>query len=207
MPRLATWFTPRYKNRSYLALQNRKGYISPSTVISHPELRLGDNVYIGDRVVIHRDRSGGPVELGDRVHLHDYILVEIGPGGGLKVGADTHIQPRCQITSYEAPIEIGKGVQIAPNCAFFSYDHGIVPGTLISRQPLQTKGPILVGDDAWLGVGVIVLSGVRIGKGAVVGAGSVVTRDVMDGAIVAGVPARVVKMRDELTAHQQGAHH
>jgi acetyltransferase-like isoleucine patch superfamily enzyme len=54
-----------------------------------------------------------------------------------------------------------------------------------------------VDDDAWLGVGVIVLSGVRIGKGAVVGAGAVVTHDVPDGAVVAGVPARIVKMRIE----------
>ena len=52
-------------------------------------------------------------------------------------------------------------------------------------------------DYAWLGVGVIVLSGVRIGKGAVVGAGSVVTRDIPDGGVAVGVPARVIKMRDE----------
>ena len=52
-----------------------------------------------------------------------------------------------------------------------------------------------MGDDAWLGYGVIVLDGVRIGKGAVVGAGSVVTEDIPDGGIAVGVPARVVKMR------------
>ena len=64
---------------------------------------------------------------------------------------------------------------------------------------MQTKGGIVIGDDAWLGVGVIVLDGVKIGKGAVVGAGSVVTRDIPDGAIATGVPARVVKMRRDLT--------
>ncbi len=62
-------------------------------------------------------------------------------------------------------------------------------------QPLQTKGGIFIHDEAWLGYGVIVLSGVQIGKGAVIGAGSVVTRDVPDNAIAVGVPARVVRMR------------
>ena len=87
-------------------------------------------------------------------------------------------------------------MQIAPNCAFYPYNHGIEPGKLIQEQPLYSKGDIIVGDDAWLGFGVIVLDGVRIGKGAVVGAGSVVTEDIPDGGIAVGVPARVVKMRD-----------
>ena len=56
-----------------------------------------------------------------------------------------------------------------------------------------------MGDHSWLGTGVIVLGGVRMGKGVVIGAGSVVTKDVPDGAIAVGVPARVVKMRKDLT--------
>jgi acetyltransferase-like isoleucine patch superfamily enzyme len=94
---------------------------------------------------------------------------------------------------------IGCGVQIAPNCAFYSYDHSFAPDKLISEQPLKTKGGIIIDDDAWLGFGVIVLDGVRIGKGAVIGAGSVMTQDVPDGAIAVGVPARIVKMRSDLT--------
>ena len=68
----------------------------------------------------------------------------------------------------------------------------------IRSQPLQTKGGIVIEDDVWLGFGVIVLDGVRIGKGAVIGAGSVVTKDIPEGAIAAGIPARVIKMRSDL---------
>jgi len=139
------------------------------------------------------------VALNDRVHLVGDIYIETGQGGSLKIGSDTYIQPRCQFSAYLAPIEIGFGVQIAPNCAFYPYDHGCAPGELISKQPLKTKGGIIIDDDALLGYGVIVLSGVRIGKGAVIGAGSVVTRDVPDGAIAVGAPARVIKMRSNLT--------
>ena len=77
-----------------------------------------------------------------------------------------------------------------------SLDYGVVSDR-IQEQPLHTKGDIVVGDDAWLGFGVIVLDGVRIGKGAVVGAGSVVSDDIPDGSIAVGVPARVVKMRKD----------
>jgi acetyltransferase-like isoleucine patch superfamily enzyme len=96
-----------------------------------------------------------------------------------------------------APIRIGDRVEIAARCAFFSYDHGMVAGQPIVDQPLTSKGEISIGDEAWLGYGVIVLSGVRIGKGAVIGAGSVVTHDVPDGAVATGVPARVIKMRSD----------
>ena len=113
----------------------------------------------------------------------------------MKIGDRTTVQPRCQFSAYRAPIQIGCDVQIAPNCAFYPYDHAFARGELIRKQPLQTKGGISIGDDVWLGFGVIVLDGVRIGKGAVIGAGAVVTRDIPDGAIAFGVPARVVRTR------------
>lgn len=197
--RLAAWFVPPYKARGSLAGLSSRGYIAPSAIIHHPALRLGANVFIGDQVIIYQAHKGsGPVELGDRVHLHRDIIVETGLGGSLIVGADTHIQPRCQFSAYEAPIRIGCDVQIAPYCAFYPYNHGFAPDELIRKQPLQTKGGIVIDDDAWLGVGVIVLDGVRVGKGAVIGAGAVVAEDIPDGAIAAGVPARVVKMRSDL---------
>ena len=200
---LATWFVPPYKERRRLARYSSKGYISPSATIDHTNLQLGAHVFIGDRVVIFQDKQGGLVELGERVHLHNDTCIQTGEVGSLKIGSDTHIQPRCQFSAYKAPIEIGCGVQIAPNCAFYSYDHGVAPGELIQKQPLQTKGGIVVHDDAWLGFGVIVLDGVQIGKGAVVGAGAVVTHDVPDGAIALGVPARVVNMRSNLDVKSQ----
>lgn len=201
--RLAAIGYPPYKGRLELARILPKGYVAPSAMIHHADLRLGRHVFIGDRVVIYQHEGGGPVELGDQVMLFDEIIIEILSGGGLIIGADTAIQPRCHFTTGIASIRIGKGVQIAPQCAFYSYDHGTLPDRLIRNQPLQSKGPIIIEDDAWIGFGVIVLSGVHIGKGAVIGAGSVVTRDVPDGAVAAGSPARVVKMRSELSDVEQ----
>jgi acetyltransferase-like isoleucine patch superfamily enzyme len=195
---LATWLAPTYKNRVYLANFNPKGYISPSATICHPNLILGGKVYIGDRVTIYQARDGGEVKLDEGVHLYSDIIIETGEGGYVNIGAETHIQPRCSISAYKGSINIGCGVEIAPNCAFYPYDHDIKPGERIRNQPVKTKGGIVVGDDSWLGVGVIVLDGVTIGEGAVVGAGSVVTTDIPDNAIAVGVPARIIKMRTDV---------
>jgi acetyltransferase-like isoleucine patch superfamily enzyme len=175
---------------------NPRGYIAPSVTIYHSELRLGANVFMDERVVIFQRENAGPIEIGNRVYIYRDTILETGHGGYMKIGDDSSIHPRCQLNAYVSPIQIGSGVMIAPNCAFYSYDHGVVPDQPIRKQPLQSKGAIIIEDEAWIGFGVIVLSGVRIGKGAVVGAGSVITQDVPDYAIAAGVPAKVIKLRN-----------
>jgi acetyltransferase-like isoleucine patch superfamily enzyme len=197
--RAATWLAalgaPPYKARAYLAELSPRGYVAPSASIHHSHLSLGNNTFVGDRVTIYEAAGGGRISIGDRARIHQDAIIDTGRGGSITIGANTDIQPRCQISAYLGSVEIGCGVQIAPNCAFYPYDHGIAPGRSIRSQPLTTKGGITVGDDAWLGFGVIVLDGVRIGHGAVIGAGSVVTESVPDGAIAAGVPARVIGSR------------
>jgi acetyltransferase-like isoleucine patch superfamily enzyme len=195
--RLATLTCPPYYGRHRLARYSPRGYVAPSARIAHRGLRLGRHVFLGDRVIVYDERGAAPVELGDRVHLNEDTIIQTGEGGRVSIGEDTHIQPRCQLAAHLAPIEIGRNVQIAPNCAFYSYDHGIEAGRLIQEQALRTNGPIRVGDGAWLGVAVTVLSGVTVGAGAVIGAGAVVTKDVPENAIAVGVPARVVGMRPE----------
>lgn len=196
--RLAILFVPPYYERRYLARLNSKGYIAPSAAIHHKDLKLGPNVFIDDRVLIFQAKNGGAVEIGERVRLYRDTIIQNGDGGTVKIADNIVIQPRCQFSAYKGPIEIARSVQIAPNCAFYSYNHGYAPNKLMSEQELYTKGGIYVDEDAWLGFGVIVLDGVRIGKGAIVGAGSVVTNDIADAAIAVGAPARVVKMRSEL---------
>lgn len=197
--RFAGWAFPPYRGRVGLARMNRRGYIAPSATIYHKKLHLGPNVFIGDHVLIYQvHEDTGPVDIGPRVRLHREVIIETGAEGSLSIGAETNIQPRCQFSAYKGSIRIGTGVSIAPYCAFYPYDHSIAPDKPIRKQPLRSKGGIVIGDEAWLGVGVIVLDGVRIGKGAVIGAGSVVTRDIPDNAIAAGVPARVLSSRDEI---------
>jgi acetyltransferase-like isoleucine patch superfamily enzyme len=196
---LATWFAPPHKARTFLATMNPKGYIAPKAVIYHKKLSLGSNVFIDDRVVIFQREAGDSVELGDRVYVFRDTIIETGEGGRLTVGAGSSIHPRCSLHGNVASIRIGSGVLVGPNCAIYSYDHGIEPAQSIRAQPLTTKGDVEIGDESWLGVGAIVLSGVRIGRGAVIGAGSVVTQDIPEYAIAGGSPAKVLKMRGEMS--------
>ena len=193
--RLAALGMPPYKNRVGLAWLHPNGYIAASAELSRADLRMGPHVFIGERVVVYRQGNTAPVELGEGVELHHECMIEAFEGGTVSIGSRTTIQARCNFAAAGASISIGSGVQIAQLCGFYSFDHGFMPNQPIYQQPITTKGPITIEDDVWLGFNVIVLSGVRIGQGAVIGAGSVVTRDIPSKAIAAGVPARVLRMR------------
>lgn len=90
-----------------------------------------------------------------------------------------------------APIRIGADVLLGPNVQLLTATHPL--DAAARRAKLEAAKPITIGDNAWLGGGVIVLPGVTIGQDAVVGAGSVVTRDVASNTVVVGNPARVVR--------------
>lgn len=204
--RLATWWAPPYKARIELSAMNRRGYVAPSAVLYHRDLTLGPYVFIGDRTIIFQVDGGGAVSIGERVRLYGDCLLETGDGGSIAIGQGTRVHRGSHLMSYRAPIRIGRDVGISQNCAFYSYNHGVAPGQPVSSQPLETRGPIVIEDHVWLGVGVIVLDGVRIGTGAVIGAGAVVTRDIPAGAIASGVPARVTMMRGDLADDRPVAH-
>jgi acetyltransferase-like isoleucine patch superfamily enzyme len=195
--RLASAFSPPYKGQNYLAHLTDRSFVSPKASVFHSRLQLDGNAFIGDGVIIYEGRGGGAVRIGKGVHIHRDCIIETGQGGSLSIGEDTHIQARCQFAAYKGTIEIGRMVQIAPNCAFYPYEHGFKSGEPIKSQALTTQGGIVIGDDAWLGVGVIVLDGARVGAGSVIGAGSVVKSDIPDEAVAVGVPARVIKYRDK----------
>jgi acetyltransferase-like isoleucine patch superfamily enzyme len=199
--RAATWFStwglPPYYGRIPLSRLNRAGFVSPRATLNHRKLTLGRHVFIDDGVMIYQDKNGEAVDIGDGVHLHRDTVIQTGSGGRLSISDQAHIQPRCQFSAYKGSIVIGRRAEIAPACAFYSYDHGTASGIPVREQEIRSKGGIFLDDDVWLGYGVIVLDGVRIGKGAVVGAGSVVTRSIQAEAVAAGNPARIIKMRGQ----------
>jgi maltose O-acetyltransferase len=89
------------------------------------------------------------------------------------------------------PITLGDAVQLGPNVQLLTASHPLDAG--LRRAGWQQAAPITIGDNAWLGGGVVVLPGVTIGADAVIGAGSVVTHDVPPGVLAVGNPARVVR--------------
>ena len=100
--------------------------------------------------------------------------------------------------SLTGSVIIGKNVMMGPSCTMYSRNHAFsrldIP---MCEQGYQPEETIVIEDDVWIGGHVIVLPGVRIGKGAIIGAGAVVTKDVPEYAIVAGNPARIIRFRNE----------
>ena len=92
-------------------------------------------------------------------------------------------------------VSMGSNIRIAQNVILVSEYYGLKQGLSFLSQEGTSKGPILVGDDVWIGANSTILSGVTIGDGACIGAGAVVTRNVPINAIVTGNPAVVVKYR------------
>lgn len=93
-------------------------------------------------------------------------------------------------------IEIGNYVRLAPNVCIISDYYGMAKGMIMFQQEGVTKGAIKIGNDVWIGANSTLLSGIHVGDGAVIGAGSVVTSSVPSNAVVVGNPAKILKYRE-----------
>ena len=188
-----------YKAKWPLANITRRPYISPRAQVACAALSFGQGCFVDDYVTIYGDQNGhGRVALGDRVHLNRGTIVEVGQGGQVIIGDDTHIQANVNLNGFLGRIQLGRRVMIAPRCGLFPYQHGYADLTRpITQQGLTSRGDIRIEDDVWLGSGVTVLEAVHIGRGAIIAAGAVVVGDIPAGAIAAGVPARVIRYRDD----------
>lgn len=113
----------------------------------------------------------------------------------LRIGANAFVNRGTILDAFQE-LRIGCNVMIGPYCYLTDANHGIAAGSLINSQQ-RVIAPLIVEDDAWIGAHVTILPGVRIGRGAIIGAGAVVTRDVPAGAVAVGVPARVTHYRED----------
>lgn len=162
---------------------SHKGYfnIMPKCNIINPQcLHLGIGVGVG------KDTFIGPVLEDHGNHYNPSIII----------GDGTWIGKHCSIAAIDR-VEIGKNVLFAGYVHITDHSHGYEDVTRpITPQPLISKGPVIIEDDCWLGFNSEILSGVHIGKHAIVAARAVVTKDVPSFSIVAGNPARIVKRYD-----------
>lgn len=156
----------------------------PGVLVFHPEtITLGANVYVGHNTILkgyykNELRVGDETWIGQQCFFHS--------AGGLTIGARVGVGPGVKIVT-SVHTEAGRAVPV-----LFS--------------PLEFS-PVTVEDDADLGVNSVLLPGVTVGRGAIVGAGSVVNRDVAPYTVVAGVPARVLRERtlEERVARPPGS--
>ena len=116
--------------------------------------------------------------------------------GLVSIGAKTVLGQECTISAYQH-VSIGRECVVADRVMLIDFDHGVVDVDRPIRLQGIYKRDVRVGNNVWIGYGACILRGVTIGDNAIVGTSSVVTRDVPANAVVAGIPARVIRMRDE----------
>lgn len=115
--------------------------------------------------------------------------------GEVLIGAKSVLGQECTVSAFQH-VSIGRECVIADRVMLIDFDHGVVD----IERPIRLQGiykrDVRVGHNCWLGYGACILRGVTVGDNCVVGTSAVVTKDVPDNAIVGGVPARVIRMRD-----------
>jgi maltose O-acetyltransferase len=127
-------------------------------------------------------------EVGEGVEIRPPLRVDY--GSHIRIGARTFANFGL-VALDVAAITIGADVQIGTNVQLLTPTHPVEPGP--RRDKWEAAEPIVIGDNVWLGSGAIILPGVTIGENSVVGAGSVVTRDLPANVVAVGNPARIIR--------------
>ncbi len=164
-------------------------------VLRHPaKIRVGSGVTIDDLVVLDaKGTANRGIEIGDGVFLGRGTILSC-KDGDIRLGDHTNLGFHCEVFSGSS-VTVGRHGLFAAQAYLVGGGHEFEGAELaVIDQPRTSKG-IALGDNVWLGSGAKVLDGVRIGSDVVVGANAVVNADLPDGAIAAGVPARVLRQR------------
>ena len=134
------------------------------------------------------------IEFGRFVWIGDGTKIRCHEGS-VEIGAKSVLGQECTISAYKR-VRIGEQCVIADRAMFIDFDHGVVE----TERPIRAQGiytrDVEVGSNVWIGYGACILRGVSVGDNSIIGTNSVVTKDVPANAVVAGIPARIIRMRD-----------
>jgi acetyltransferase-like isoleucine patch superfamily enzyme len=156
-------------------------------------LRLDGVVFIGPKVTIEIGRKAS-VRLGRWVWIGKGTKIRCHEGE-VRIGAKTVMGEECTISAYQH-VSIGEQCVVADRVMLIDFDHNVAE----VERPIRVQGiykrDVRVGNNVWIGYGAQILRGVTVGDNAIIGASAVVSKDVPANAVVAGVPARVIRMRE-----------
>ena len=154
------------------------------------QVQAGKNVYIGKHCAL---KGKSNIVLDDGVTVRPYAQIWSG-GGTVRIGRGSEIGERCRI-SIANSLEIGEKVLLSPNVYITDCDHEYrnIDVPVIEQGIVQKGQAVSIGDGSYIGINTVIVGNVKIGKHCVIGANSVVTKDVPDYSVAVGIPARVIK--------------
>lgn len=135
----------------------------------------------------------GEVLLGEYCRFGAGVILETRQAGCIELGSHVRLNQGCVVVAYSGVV-IGEDTLIGEYASIRDANHSIHAGRLIRLQD-HHSAPVHIGSDVWIGRGACILPGVRVGDGAVIGANSIVTRDIPAGAVAVGNPAKIIKYR------------
>tara|TARA_Y100000385_G_scaffold196382_1_gene203338 strand:+ start:6388 stop:6879 length:492 start_codon:yes stop_codon:yes gene_type:complete len=141
-------------------------------------------------VVIHNNTTFSNVNFDGKAVIEPYCRLVGDPK--ITVGNEFYLNSNCHLLG---EIIIGNNVMIGPKTVIWGRDHGMEIGLPMQNQK-HIKSPIVIEDDVWIGANVTILKGVTLHSGSVIAAGSVVVKDVPKNNVVAGNPAKTIKIRE-----------
>ncbi len=153
---------------------------------------IRENINIGQNVNVTEGVSLNNITTGDNGKIRDHSILFGSKDKPLTIGNDFFVGTFCYLNGI-AGLTIGDRVTIAHGTKIFT-DSGPNTSPWLQQHYPISAGAVTIGDDVWIGAGAMILPGVRIGNKCVIGAGSMVKDDVPDYAVVAGSPAKVIKM-------------
>ena len=139
--------------------------------------------------------DGGYLEIGDNCTIQNYAFIALTMPKPRIILGNNVVVGRFSMLTNKNLIKIGNDVLIGAYVQIIDTDHGFAANQIIREQKAEI-GEVVIGNDVWIGAGAKILKDVHIGDGAIIGANAVVTKDVPPNAIVAGVPAKIIKYRE-----------
>lgn len=149
-------------------------------------INIGEHCFIAPEAQLFAEPNRD-IRMGNRCMIAADCFLH----GPITLGDEVAINHGCSFDGGRVGIQIGSQTRIANNVTIYAFNHGMAPDTPIYQQAANSKG-IVIGKDVWIGAQAGIVDGVTIGDHAVVGMGSIVTKDVPDWAIVAGNPAKII---------------
>lgn len=202
-------------NLFFLNMGGALGYLVRRILLSSLFASCGKGVIFGKGLII---RKPGQMSIGDRVAIDDATLLDgaMEDATAITIGEGTVISKGCVVQAKTRPLVMGRNCDIGAHVILSSIggivlgDSVLIAGNCyigggryhaekldmpIMYQGVYSRGPVKIGDGTWIGAAVTILDGVIIGKGCIIGAGSLVTKDIPDYTVALGSPAQVIKSR------------
>lgn len=160
--------------------------------VFEPNIEIHHTAKVSRKAVL-RILNGGSIKIGKNTEILDYAVL-ITYGGHIELGDNCSVNPFTVLYGH-GNLKIGDNVMIAGGCMVIPFSHVIDNRQIPINQQGITKLGIVIEDDVWIGHGCSILDGVIIKRGSIVGAGSVVTKDIEEYTINLGMPSKLVRYR------------